>query len=227
MSFFSDLDFTALWQYRPALLGGIGMTCGLAAASFVAASPLAVILATARRWKSRVLRVAASTFVELWRDTPLLVQALWVHFALPMITHVNTTPVQSGLIALTFNNAAYMSEIFRSGIDGIGRGQWEAADALGLRAWPKWRHVLLPQALRIVMPPLTGFAISVLKGTAIISILAVTELMRVSTQINNVTFRPIEIFTFAAAVYLVIGLLIFAIGKSLEFRFAEAGAGKP
>jgi polar amino acid transport system permease protein len=223
VSFFADLDFAILWHYRLALFSAIGMTCGLAAASFLAASPIAVMLATSRRWKSRTLRMAASIFIELWRDTPLLVQALWVHFALPMVTHVNTTPVESGLIALTFNNAAYMSEIFRGGIDGIGRGQWEAADALGLGAWPKWRHVLLPQALRIVMPPLTGFAISVLKGTAIISILAVTELMRVSTQINNVTFRPVEIFTFAAGVYLVTGLLIFAVGKSIEFRFAEAG----
>jgi len=222
VSFFSDLDFGILWHYRLALLQAIGMTCALAASSFVIAAPLACLLAIAKRHHKRAIRTPTTIFIELWRDTPLLVQALWVHFALPMLTHVNTTPLESGLIALTLNNAAYMAEIFRSGIDGVGRGQWEAADALGLHAWPKWTRVLLPQALRIVMPPLTGFAISVLKGTAIISILAISELMRVSTQINNVTFRPIEIFTFAAAVYLFTGLLIFALGKSLEWRLAEA-----
>lgn len=222
MSFFSELDFGILWHYRFALLAAIGMTCGIAVGSFLTAAPLACLLAIAKRQKARAIRLPAATFIELWRDTPLLVQALWVHFALPMLTHVNTSPLQSGLIALTLNNAAYMAEIFRSGIDGVGRGQWEAADALGLHAWPKWTRVLLPQALRIVMPPLTGFAISVLKGTAIISILAISELMRVSTQINNVTFRPIEIFTFAAGVYLLAGLLVFALGKTLEARLAEA-----
>jgi polar amino acid transport system permease protein len=219
----SELDFSVVWRYRAALLEATSVTCALTLLSFAIGSFIAGFLVVIQYSSVKMVRFAVRAFIEFWRDTPLLVQALWVHFALPVVTGLNTSPITSGLIAISLNNSAYLAEIFRAGIKGVSEEQWEAAKALGLGRWPSWTRVIIPQAIKIVLPATTGFAISVLKGTAILSILAVTELLRVSTQINNVTFRPVEIFTFAAIVFLIIGLLIFSAGKKLESSFAWGG----
>jgi polar amino acid transport system permease protein len=146
---------------------------------------------------------------------------MWVHFALPFLTGVSTTPVQSGLIGLTLNAAANFAEIIRGGVNAIPREQWEAARAVGLRRPLVWRLVILPQVIRVVLPTLVNMTISIFKGTTIISILSVGELLQVVNRISNYTFKAVEIFTFAALVYLFVGLLLDAIARRIERRLKE------
>ena len=148
---------------------------------------------------------AVVVYVEIWRNTPLLVQLIWVHFALPLVTGLTTTALQSGLIAITLQSAAYFTEIVRAGIEAVPKGQWEASRALGLPRRTMWMSVILPQAGRIIIPPLANFAISLFKATAILTVLSINELMTVTTRISNVAFKPLELFTAAAVIYFVIG----------------------
>jgi polar amino acid transport system permease protein len=129
-----NLDFRVAWEYLPALLSGLWTNVLLTFLGFVAGGlGLGTLLAAANLSKLRLVRWPAMVFVEIWRSTPLLVQAIWMHFAFPALTGIATTPFQSALLALVFNVAAYCSEIIRAGILGIGKGQFEAARALGLR----------------------------------------------------------------------------------------------
>jgi polar amino acid transport system permease protein len=148
---------------------------------------------------------------------------MWVHFALPVVTGVPTTSVQSGLLALTLGASAYFAEIIRGGINSIPRGQWEAGRALGLTGQPLWFRVVLPQAFRIMVPPLVNMVISIFKATTILSLLAIPDLMQVATRISNFTFKPIEVFTFAALIYLLLGTAFDLTARRIERRFIRPG----
>lgn len=220
--FFAALDPSLLWTYREALLIGILTTLGLTLAAVAGALVLGTLLAILGRSQVRPVAWSVVAYVELWRNTPLLVQLMWVHFALPLLTGVATTPVQSALIALTLNAAAYFTEIVRGGIEAVPRGQWEASRALGLPPRLIFRFVVLPQALRIMLPPLANMAISVFKGTTIVSILSAGELIQVANRISNFTFKSVEVFTFAALVYLALGT-VFDLGVRRLERRLKAG----
>jgi polar amino acid transport system permease protein len=184
---------------------------------------LGTLLAIMGRSANRLVRLLADGYIEIWRNTPLLVQLFWVHFALPSFTGVTTTALQSGLLALTGNVTAYFAEIIRAGIQSVDRGQWDAAYALGLHRYALWRTVILPQVVKIVLPPLTSLYISLLKATAILSVLSISELMRVVTSLSNNTFRPVELLTFAAVLYSITGLCVARLGSHLEKRMAVSG----
>ncbi len=219
----SDLDFSVAWEYLPALLEGLWTNILLTALGFLCGGiVLGSLLAAANLSRYRVVRWPAMVFVELWRSTPLLVQAIWMHFAVPGLTGIVTSPFQSALLALVFNVAAYCSEIIRAGILGVGRGQFEAAKALGLPAFQSWRLVILPQALRLVLPPLVGTTISIFKATAILSILAINDLIRAASRVSSQTFQPVEIYTTAAVLAFAVGLLITLAGHWLE-RYLKRG----
>ncbi|MGE3875865.1 MAG: amino acid ABC transporter permease [Parvibaculaceae bacterium] len=215
------MDFSVVWKFRAALLEGTGYTLmltlvpaaiGLVIASFICA-------ATLSRWKA--LRWPAVAFSELWRNTPILVQAVWVHFALPMVTGIATSAFESGMITLSLNASAYFGEIIRTGVTSVGKGQFEAADALGLSFWPRWTRVVLPQALPRIIPPLTGSMISLLKATAALSILAVDDLMKVVNRLNSVTFRTIELYTASAVIYTLLGVALGALAYLVERNFSR------
>ncbi len=217
MTALQALDWSVVWSYAPSLLQGLLMTFALTGIGFlVGGVVLGTLLALASRSRTRLVRWPARAFVEFWRSTPLLVQAVWMHFAFPMLTGLRTTPFQSAAIALVLNVGAYCGEIIRAGVDAVPRGQFEAGRALGLRPTTLWAKVVLPQAVRIVVPPLVGSAISIFKATAILSVLSVDDLMRVATRVSANTFQPIEIYTAAALLYFLSGLLITAAGAGIE-----------
>jgi polar amino acid transport system permease protein len=172
-----------------------------------------------RAWWGWALRLPIMAFVDVVRFTPLLVQAVWIHFALPALTGYSMSATTSGLIALTLHVSAYVSEIMRAGILAVPRGQWEAARALGLRPASVFRKVILPQVWPLVLPPLANVSVATFKLTAILSILAIDDLMKVASRINTFEFRPLEIFTGVAAVYLVLGLVLAWIAQRVERRF--------
>src|SRR5262245_41171382 len=165
------LDFRVVWEFRSTLLRGYAVTLGFTAAG--AGTGMLIGTALAVSSQSRPLRWLVAAYVEFWRNTPLLVQLIWIHFALPAFTGVNLRVNQSGFIGMALNTGAYYTEIVRAGIEAVPRGQWEAAHALGLPARSRWRHVILPQALRLIVPPTANLVIGVFKATAILAILGI------------------------------------------------------
>lgn len=218
-----EFDLALAWRYLPALLDGLWTNILLTALGFCAGGVLlGTLLALANLSAYRAVRWPALVFVEFWRATPLLVQAVWMHFAFPVLTGLQTTPFQSALLALVFNVSAYCSEIIRAGILGVPAGQFEAARALGLRPAPIWLKVILPQALRLIVPPLIGTVISIFKATAILSVLAINDLIRAAQRLSSYTIKPFEIYTTAALLALLVGLAISYAGYLLERRFRQA-----
>ena len=217
--FLASLDFSVPWQFRWQLVRGAGMTLYLAAVSSVAGLLLGIVLAIIIQLDRKVPKYVALAYVEFFRNTPLLVQLIWIHFVLPLATGINTSPLTSGLLALTLNVTAYFCEIARAGINAVPFGQTEAARALGLGWYPVWTKVILPQALRIMIPPLANMVINIFKATAILSILAIDDLMRVAIRISNSVYKPVEMITAAALIYLVVGSLLAFGADALERKY--------
>jgi polar amino acid transport system permease protein len=221
-SIVKSLDFGVLWRYRYSLLSGLGMTFLIALISGVVGLSMGIVLAVASQTRIAPVRWAIVAYVEVWRNTPLLVQVIWIHFALPLVSGHGTTALQSGLLAISLQASAYFTEIVRAGIEGVPRGQWDAAHALGLSSWTRWTRVILPPAIRTMVPALTNLAISFFKATAILSVIQVNELMTVTTRLSNHSFKQIELITFAAAAYLLFGNILHFGAALLEKRFAQA-----
>ena len=203
-----SLDFSVVWEYRQVLLKGLALTIALTAIAAISGLVSGTILAIASQSSFAPLRWLVTAFVEIWRNTPLLVQLIWIHFALPLVTGISTTALESGVIGITLQAAAYFTEIVRAGIESVPKGQWEAAYSLALPARIRWTRVILPPAIRTMIPPLVNLTISFFKGTAILSILHVSELMTVTNRISNVTFKPVELFSSIAIIYFVVGYLM-------------------
>ncbi len=216
--YLATLDFSVPWKFRWQLLNGAMVSLYLAFVSSVIGLTLGIILAIIIRSKFVAVRYVVLAYVEFFRNTPLLVQLIWIHFVLPLATGINTTPLMSGTVALTLNVTAYFCEIARAGINAVPIGQWEAARALGLHWFPIWGKVVLPQALRVMIPPLANMVINIFKATAILSILAVDDLMRIAIRISNSTFKPVELITAAALIYLVLGSVLAFGADWLERR---------
>lgn len=212
-----SLDFSVVWEYREVLLRGLLVTLALTACAAVSGLVCGTILAIASQSNIAPLRWLVIAFVEIWRNTPLLVQLIWIHFALPLVTGINTTALESGVIGITLQAAAYFTEIVRAGIESVPKGQWEAAYSLALPSRIRWTRVILPPAIRTMIPPLVNLTISFFKGTAILSILHVSELMTVTNRISNVTFKPVELFSSIAVIYFIVGIVLSKTTLRLEY----------
>jgi polar amino acid transport system permease protein len=210
------LDFPVVWEYRDTLLRGYGVTLAFTTAGAGAGMLLGMALAMSSQTRVRPLRWLVAAYVEFWRNTPLLVQLIWIHFALPAFTGVNLRVNQSGFIGMALNTAAYYTEIVRAAIEAIPRGQWEAAHALGLPVGSRWRHVILPQALRLIVPPTANLVIGVFKATAILAILGIGELMRETIRVSEFTYKPVEMYTATALIYVISGWLLSRASGRLE-----------
>lgn len=211
-----------MWQFRVAFLSALGTTAVLTVVPLALGLIFGFFLALGVLSRRRILHWLAVIYVETWRSTPILVQVVWIHFALPMLTGIRTEPLTSALLALTLNISAYAAEVIRAGILGVGPGQTDAAKALALPPFVRWARVILPQALRLMVPPMTGLVLGLFKSTPIVSIIAVTELMRLVERVNAVSYRTIELYTAAALAYMLIGLAIAGLGRAAEARFAKA-----
>ena len=141
-----------------------------------------------------------------------------LHFALPVVTGISTSAFESGFIAMALQSSAYLADVARAGIQAIPKGQWDAADALGLSRTRKWLDVVLPQALKIIIPPLANIALGYFKASSVLALLSIGELTGVATRISNYTFKPIEIFT-------TIAHHLSRAGLSLELNDLPAGKG--
>jgi polar amino acid transport system permease protein len=201
------------------LLGGLGLTVGLSLLSMAAGLVLGMLVTFARLALWRPLRVFASLYVDFLRGTPLLVQILWIYYSLPILTGVVFSPFVSAAIALSLNLSAFISEVYRAGIQSIGRGQREAALALGMSQWQAMRRVILPQSIRRVLPPLGSIWVSLFKDTAIVSVIAVPELMYRGKVLSIETYRPVEIYTIVAIIYFVV---TYPQARTVDWLFERA-----
>lgn len=198
------------------LLDGLWVTVKITATSLVLAFAFGMVTAFLRLSKSVLGVFIARVYLELIRNTPLLVQLFFIYFVLAPVFDWSAWP--SAVLALSLFEGAYASEIFRAGIVSINRGQWEAAQSIGLGTAGMYRHVILPQAIRRVLPPLTGQAISLIKDSALVSTIAIYDLtMRGQTIIAD-TFLVFEIWFVVAAIYLVLTLLLSLGVNAMERR---------
>ena len=197
-------DFSILWDYRWIFLQGLGVTVSFTLA--IIAGGLVVGLAAAIGLLSRfaILRGISLGFIEIFRCTPVLVQLIWCYYALPMLAGVEMTPVTASLLALSCYGGAFYAEIIRGGIVSIDAGQSEAASALGMTPALAMRRIILPQALRRMVPPLMNQSILQFKNTSLVSVLAVPDLVYQGQMAAHDSFRPLETYTAVAAAYFAI-----------------------
>jgi His/Glu/Gln/Arg/opine family amino acid ABC transporter permease subunit len=214
--FVATLDFHVLIEYWRPLLRAASITLGVTGGALVVGLTIGVVIAVLLQLPLGPLRFVILGYVELWRNTPLIVQLFWVHFGLPVVTGVSTTALTSGFLALALQSSAYLADIARAGIQAVPRGQWQAGRALALPAWSFWLEIILPQALKIMIPPFANLAQSFLNGSALLGLLQVGELMTVATKISDYTFKPIEIMTCVGALYLVLNLGVGRLARWLE-----------
>jgi polar amino acid transport system permease protein len=181
---------------------GLAVTFQIAVTSLVLAPIIGLIAALMRLSGSLVARGMARIYIELIRNTPLLVQLFFIYFVLSPILEISA--FASAVLALSLFEGAYASEVFRAGIQSIHRNQWEAAFSLGLGTWRTYRLVILPQAIRHILPPLTSQAISLVKDSALVSTIAIYDLSMQAQAIISETYLVFEIWFTVAIVYLVI-----------------------
>lgn len=199
------------------LLLGLGMTLKITAVSMGLMLAIGLTTALLRMSHSWVGRGAARTYMELIRNSPLLIQIFFIYFVVAPI--LDMSAFWAAVIALSLFEGAYASEIFRAGITSIDIGQWEAAKSLGMGPYAMYRHIILPQAVRRVLPPLTSQAISLIKDSALVSTIAILDLTQQGRMIDAETFLTFEIWFTVAAIYLVVILALAAVANHLEKRY--------
>ncbi len=199
------LDWTVVWQNRDALMRGTATTVMLTFGTMVIALPCGAIVAVLRLYAWKPIRGLATAYVEFFRNLPLILVVYWAFYVLPILTGLGLSPIFTGLAALALNVTAYNAETFRAGINSIRRGQVEAAMALGMSRVQALRRVVIPQALRRILPLLASTWVSLFKDTSLVSVIAVTELAYVSMQIRAQSFRVLEMLTAMAIIYWLLG----------------------
>ncbi|NWA27969.1 amino acid ABC transporter permease [Pseudomonas gingeri] len=204
----------------PLLKTAVLVTLGLGLGAFILGSVLGMGVALLRNSPLRLLRSIAFMYVSIFRGTPLLVQILLIYFGLPHYG-ITLSPIPSALLALTLFSAAYLSENFRSGINAVDPGQWEASLAMGMGYWTCLRRIILPQALRIALPSVGSRLIALIKDTSLASTITVVEMTRVAEQVGASTFRYMEMFLMIGLVYWLINQVLTLIQTYLEGRMTR------
>jgi His/Glu/Gln/Arg/opine family amino acid ABC transporter permease subunit len=203
------------WYFLTTLLGGLPETVTVAIGSFLFALVFGLVVALLRISPWRVLRFLAIAYIEFFRGTPALVQLFVIYFGFPDVGF-QPSPFEAAIIGLGLNGAAYLAEIYRAGIESIHRGQMEAALSLGLTPWRAMRYIVLPQALRTMLPPITNFAIVLLKDTAIVFAVGVVEIMALARNLVTETLQSAVIYLIAGLIYLCMTIPMARLAAHLE-----------
>lgn len=213
-------DFTPVLQHYPVLLKGVAMTAVLWLIAFPASMVIGFFISLATGSRNRAALAAGRSYVELFRNTPVMIQLIWFFYAFPILTGYQLAPVVAALFGLVLNASAYCSEIFRAGTASVPQGQWEGAKALGMSRQQQLRRVIVPQVFARMLPAFTNRGIELAKNTSIASVIAVQELMYQGRALSAAFYRPLEILTAVGIIYF---LLIYPgsyLAARLERRFA-------
>ena len=200
------------------LLGGVWLTIELSVIAIILSVVLGLVVALLGLSERRSLRAANRVYVEVFRSIPMLVMVLWVYYGLPVVLGLKLGPFMGGVLALALCDSAFEAEIFRGGIQSIEKGQVEASRSLGLGHFHTMRYVILPQALRRVLPPLGNQFVYMLKMSSLVSIIGLLELTRRANELTVTEYRPLEIYTVLVLEYLVLILVVSYLVRRLERR---------
>lgn len=213
--------FEVIYDYYDAFIDGAVVTAQLTIFSFSMGIVLGLVLALARLSKRRLIRIPATVYVEAFRATPALVQLVWIYYALPIITGIRLNSFTSIGLGLGLHTGAYFCEIFRGGIQSIERGQVDAAKSVGMVYYQAMWRIILPQAVRRMIPPFMNETANLIKLTTLGSVLAVYELLHASNVLITATYRPLEIYTATAIIFGMIIYPLIAISRVIERRWAK------
>jgi His/Glu/Gln/Arg/opine family amino acid ABC transporter permease subunit len=194
-----------IWRYRDALVDGVTMTVLLTVATMAIAVPGGIAIMLIRQSRFRVLRALGTAFVEFFRNLPLILLVYWTFYVLPIVVEIELSDFATAIVALSLAISAYNAETFRAGVNSIRKGQTDAALALGMSRWQVMRKVILPQAVRRILPVLASTWVSLFKDTSLVSVIAVGELAYTAMQIRAQTFRVLEMLTAMAVIYWCLG----------------------
>lgn len=208
-------------EYLPPLLRGAGVTVGLVLASGIAGTVIGMLFGVARSAPLAPVRWIASIYTNFIRGVPILIILLFLYYEIPLLfPYATFSQTITAVIGLSVYAGAYMAEIFRGSIQAIPRGQLEAGEALGLNYLQKMRHVVLPQALKIAVPPGVGFLIALVKASSLVSVISATDLTRAGRIITSQNHAPLTTFLIVAALYFVISYPLSLFGRWYERRLA-------
>jgi polar amino acid transport system permease protein len=208
------VDFT-LWDILRNLLLAARWTIVLSLIAFVGGGVVGLVLLVLRLGRNRFADAVIGGYVQVFQGTPLLMQLFLLYFGIALFG-VDTSPWVAACMALTLYTSAYLTEIWRGCVDAVPRGQWEASASLALSFGQQLSHVVLPQALKIAVPPTVGFLVQVVKGTALASVIGFVELTKAGGMIANVTYEPLLVYGFVALIYFAICFPISLVAGSLE-----------
>jgi len=218
-----EWDFLAVAADLDLLTLGLLNTLKVTALALLFGIPLGLILAVSRLSGIRPLSFISTFIIEFFRTTPPLVQLFWFFFALPILVDIRMTPLIASVLTFSIQSSAFFAEIFRSGIQSIDKGQWEGAKAIGMNYAQCMRRVVLPQAVKRMIPAFMERSIELLKTTTLVSTVAYTDLMYQANDLAQKTFRPLEVYTVVAVMYFVLIFVFSQISLLVEHRLARSG----
>ena len=218
-----EWDFGIVLRHSDLLLLGLVNTLKVTVLALLFGIPLGLGLALARLSANLAVRVPAGLVIEFFRATPPLVQLFWFFFALPLLTGIEIDPFRASVLTFSIQSSAFFAEVFRGGILSIERGQWEAGKAIGMTGAQAMRRVILPQAVKRMIPAFLERIIELMKTTTLVSTVSYADLLYQANNIAQSTYRPLEVYTIAAFMYFAVLFPTSLAVRQLERRLARSG----
>ena len=206
------MDWAILWEYRAALAGGLAITLAVSVLGIVGATIVGVLVGCLRGSGSYLLQRMTATYTELLRNLPLIVKLFFLYFV------IGLPALPAALAALVLHQSAYIADVTEAGLRSVGRGQLDAGMSLGLKRWQVYRRIILPQTVRVMLPPMTSQYVSVIKNTSVVALIGVADLTFQTQQINVETFRGFEAATAATLLYMLVAGAVIAGMTRLQRR---------
>ena len=203
------------------LISGLGFTVSVSIISIFFATLLGLLISIIGLSKLKFVKYINITYVEIIRSVPVLVMILWIYYGLPVLVGINFTAFTAGIIALSICDSPFLAEIFRSGFEAVPKGQNEAGTSLGMRFYERFRLIILPQAIKIILPALGNQFVYMLKMSSLVSIIGLNELTRKANELVVSQYRPLEIYTFLVLEYLVLILVISYLVRRMEKKLTN------
>ena len=218
-----EWDFSVIWQNYSLLLWGLVNTLKVTVVAISFGIPIGLFLALLRLSSKRWVSMPTGLFIEFFRSTPPLAQLFWIFFALPIIIDVEIDPYTASVLTFSIQSSAFFAEVFRAGIISMEKGQWEAGYAIGMKRVQVLKRVILPQAVKRMIPAFLERIIELMKTTTLVSTISYSDLLFQANAISQLTYRPLEVFTVAAAMYFMVLFPTSVAVRRLERRLAVSG----
>lgn len=209
-----ELDFASMIKYKDFFITGAGYTLFIAFITVIGGTVLGTLLSLLRLSKYKILRLISTAYIEVFRGTPILVQLYLIYYAVPQISSFRFTPLVAAILTLCLNSGAYVAELIRAGIMAVDNGQMEAARSLGMPLWRAMSLVVIPQAIKNILPALANEFIVIIKESSIASVIGVGELMYRTNTVRGNSFRSMEALLIAAVIYFII---TFTLSKGVAY----------